>query len=192
MATTADEQASDPDLAAWVSGRRRVILQALRFHGGEANTSELREYTGLERGSFNHHMNALLNPPDDLLSAVEWMGDKAPVEVVGEAHVGTPVPARQFGLTETGEKLFGELVDDVGVQASDVRDLQQRVDELEAQSGAEQAVEAERIEKLEREKAANRERIEELEAENEELKDRFNNMADVVEGMMDGDDSPSV
>lgn len=180
MATTADEQASDPDLAAWVSGRRRVVLQALRFHGGEANTSELREYTGLERGSFNHHINALLNPPDDLLSAVEWMGDEAPVEVVGEAHVGTPVPARQFGLTETGEKLFEELVDDVGVQASDVRDLRERVDELEARSGDEQGVERERIEELEREKAANHERIEELEETTEELRDAYNEMVDVV------------
>jgi predicted ribosome quality control (RQC) complex YloA/Tae2 family protein len=181
MATTADGQESDPDLAAWVSGRRRVILQALRFFDGEANTSELREYTGLERGSFNHHINALLNPPDGLLSAVEWMDDEAPVEVVGEANVGTPVPARQFGLTETGERLFEELVDDVGVQASDVRDLQQRVDELEAQSGAEQAAEHEHIEKLEREQAAAQERIEELEAENEELKERFTQLRDYVE-----------
>jgi predicted ribosome quality control (RQC) complex YloA/Tae2 family protein len=185
MATTADEQASDPDLAAWVSGRRRVILQALRFHGGEANTSELREYTGLERGSFNHHMNALLNPPEDLLAGVEWMDEESPVEVVGEAHVGTPVPARQFGLTKTGERLFGELVDDVGVQASDVRDLRERVDELEAQSGGEQRAERDRIEKLEREKAANQERIEELEAENERIREAFNDLRSYVKSIED-------
>ena len=185
MATTADEQASDPDLAAWVSGRRRVILQALRFHGGEANTSELREYTGLERGSFNHHINALLNPPDDLLSAVEWMGDEAPVEVVGEVEVGTPVPARQFGVTETGERLFEKLVDDVGVQASDVRDLQQRVEELEAQSKPERGPEHERIEELEDD-------IEELEAEMERVKDAHNNMADFVESLAGNEDSETV
>lgn len=165
MSTTAEEQASDPDLASWVSGRRRVILQALRFHSGEANTSELREYTGLKRGSFNHHIDALLNPPDDLLSSVEWMDDEAPVKVVGEVHVGTPVPARQFGLTETGERLFEELVDEVGVQASDVRDLQQRMEELEAA------------------RAADRERIDELEQQNEKLADAFNDLRDYVKSI---------
>lgn len=189
MATTAEGHESNPDLAAWVSGRRRVILQALRFHGGEANTSELREYTGLERGSFNHHMSALLDPPDDLLSAVKWMDDEAPVEVVGEAHVGTPVPARQFGLTETGERLFGELVEDVGVQASDVRDLRERVDELEAQSGGEREAKRDRIEKLEREKAANQERIEELEETAEEFRNAYNEMVDVVNDLDEKIDS---
>lgn len=175
MATTATDQEPDPDLAAWVSGRRRVILQALRFYDGEANTSELREYTGLERGSFNHHMNALLNPPGDLLSSVEWMDDESPVEVVGEVEVGTPVKARQFALTETGERCFEEVVDDVGVQASDVHDLQQRVDELEGQSGGEQGADAERIE--------------ELEETTEELRDAYNGMVDVVNDLREKVDS---
>ena len=179
MATTADEQESEPDLAAWVSGRRRVILQALRFHSGEANTSELRGYTGLERGSFNHHINALLNPPEDLWASVEWMDGEPPVEVVGEAHVGTPVPARQFGLTETGERLFEELVDDVGVQASDVRDLQQRVDKLEAGSGAGQETDHERIEELE----AN---VKELESEIERMHEAYNDMVDVIRDLDEG------
>lgn len=134
MSTTSDEQEVEPDLVAWVSGRRRVILQALRFHDGEANTPEIREYTGLERGSFNHHMNALLNPPEHLFSTAERKDGEGLVEVVGEVEVGTPVPARQFALTEVGEGLFEDVIDDVSVQATDVRDLQQRVADLESEN----------------------------------------------------------
>lgn len=122
------------DLTAWIGGRRRIILQALRFHGGEANTSEVREYTGLPRGSFDHHINALLDPPEYLRIDDDPLDGEGLIEVTDRVDIGTPVPARQFGLTEVGEEVFGEMVDDVGVQASDVRDLQQRVAELEAEN----------------------------------------------------------
>jgi len=134
MAATSEEQDTPTDLTAWIGGRRRIILQALRFHGGEANTSEVREYTGLPRGSFDHHINALLDPPEYLRIDDDPLDGEGLIEVTDRVDIGTPVPARQFGLTEVGEEVFGEVVDDVGVQASDVRDLQQRVAELEAEN----------------------------------------------------------
>ena len=134
MAATSEEQETSTDLAAWIGGRRRIILQALRFHEGEANTSEIREYTGLPRGSFDHHINALLSPPESLRADGDRLDGEGLIEVTDRVDIGTPVPARQFGLTEVGEKVFGDVVDDVGVQATDVRDLQQRVEELEAEN----------------------------------------------------------
>jgi DNA-binding transcriptional ArsR family regulator len=134
MAATSEEQDMPTDLTAWIGGRRRIILQALRFHGGEANTSEVREYTGLPRGSFDHHINALLDPPGHLRIDGDPLDGEGLIEVTDRVDIGTPVPARQFGLTEVGEEVFGDVVDDVGVQASDVRNLQQRVAELEAEN----------------------------------------------------------
>ena len=134
MATTADEQDVETDLAAWISGRRRVILQAIRFHGGEANTSEIREYTGLSRGSFDHHIDTLLDPPEHLRTEDGWLGDAGLIEVADHVDIGAPSRARLFALTEAGEEAFEKVVDDVSVQASDVRDLQQRVEELEAEN----------------------------------------------------------
>ncbi|EMA56790.1 hypothetical protein [Halococcus thailandensis] len=192
MATTSEQSDPEADFAAWLTGHRRAILDAIRFYDDESHTSNIREYANVPRGSFNHHIEGLLNPPEKFRAAVDWLGDEGLIEVTGKAEVGKPAKARVFGLTNAGEKAFENVVDDVGIRASDVRDLRERVDELEAQSGGEQGVESDRIEKLERERAANQERIEELEAENKELKECFNHMADVVEGMMGGDDSPSV
>lgn len=166
MAATSDEQDTETDLAAWITGRRRGILQAIRFHGGEANTSEVREYTGLSRGSFDHHISTLLNPPEHLRTEDGWLGDEGLIEVAGHVNIGAPSPARLFALTETGEKSFEKVVDDVGVQADDVRDLQQRVEELEAQLQAERGVRSERIE--------------ELENENQEIREAFNELRDYV------------
>ena len=98
-------------------------------------------------------MSALLTPPKHLFSTVDRMDDEGLVEVVDEVEVGTSIPARQFALTEAGEGLFEDVVDDVSVQATDVRDLQQRIAELEA--------------------------------ENAELKERYNHMADVVDGLLE-------
>ncbi|WP_435078405.1 hypothetical protein [Halococcus sp. AFM35] len=158
MAATSDEQDTETDLAAWVTGRRRGILQAIRFHGGEANTSEVREYTGLSRGSFDHHIDTLLNPPEHLRTEDGWLGDEGLIEVAGHVNIGAPSPARLFTLTETGEKSFEKVVDDVGVQADDVRDLQQRVEELEQQN-------------------------EELAQQNEKLADAFNDLREYVKSL---------
>jgi DNA-binding transcriptional ArsR family regulator len=178
MAATDTSQDPEADLADWISGGRHDILRAIRFHGGEANTSEIKDYSGIARGSFDHHIKLLLNPPESVGADIVWLEGEGLIEETGRVGVGTPVPARQFGLTDAGEKAFEMSIGDVSIRADDVRDLQQRVEELESQSGNRQGSE--------------RERIEELEAENEELKGRFNHMADVVEDMMDGDDSPSV
>ena len=174
MATTADEQDTETDLAAWIAGRRRAILQAIRFHEGEANTSEIREYTGLSRGSFDHHISTLLNPPEHLRTEDGWLGDAGLIEVAGHVNTGAPSPARLFALTEAGEKSFEKVVDDVGVQASDVRDLRQRVEELE------------------RERDAAHEEITDLKEEMERVKDAHNDMADFVEDLAENGSSETV
>lgn len=156
MAATSSQSDSIADLAAWLTGHRRAILDAIRFYGDESNTSNIREYSGVPRGSFNHHAEALLNPPEKLLAEVDWMDGEGLIEVTGEVDVGKPAPARQFALTEVGEKAFETVIDDVGIRASDVRDLQQRVDELEAEN-------------------------ERLRDENQQLKDAFNDLRDYVE-----------
>jgi hypothetical protein len=134
MAVTTDEQGSEADLAAWISGGRQDILRAIRFHDGEANTSEIKDYSGVARGSFDHHIKMLLNPPEELRAGIDWLDGEGLVEETDRVNVGTPVRARQFGLTDAGEKAFEMVIDDVSVRASDVRDLQQRVEELEAEN----------------------------------------------------------
>ena len=156
MITTSSQSEPEADLAAWLTGHRRAILDAIRFYDGESHTSNIREYANVPRGSFNHHIEGLLNPPEKFRSEVSWLGDEGLIEITGKVDVGKPAPARVFGLTDAGERAFEEVVDDVGIRASDVRDLQQRVQELEA--------------------------------ENRELKNEFNRMADLVEGLVDGND----
>lgn len=134
MAATSDQSDSAVDFAAWLTGHRRAILVAIRFYGGESNTSNIREYSGVPRGSFNHHIEALLSPPGKFRDAVDWLDGEGLIEVTGEVDVGKPAPARKFALTEAGEKAFGKVVDDTGVRAADVHDLQERVDELEAEN----------------------------------------------------------
>lgn len=134
MSTTSGRSDPEADLAAWLTGHRRAILDAIRFYDDESNTSNIREYANVPRGSFNHHIEGLLNPPEKFRTEVDWLGDEGLIEVTGKADVGKPAPARVFGLTGTGEKAFEKVVDDVGIRASDVRDLQQRVEELEQQN----------------------------------------------------------
>ena len=134
MVTTSDQSDSVADLAAWLTGHRRAILDAIRFYGDESHTSNIREYSGVPRGSFNHHIEALLNPPEKFRERVDWLNGEGLIEVTGEVDVGKPSPARQFALTDAGEKAFETVIDDVGIQATDVRDLQQRVRELEEEN----------------------------------------------------------
>jgi hypothetical protein len=162
--TTADEPAP-ADLAVWLDGRRRAILKAIRFHDGKTHTLKIREYSGTPRGSFSHHMDLLMDPPENIRAAVDWIGDEGLVEETGEVEIGLTSPAREFALTDAGEKVFEKVINDGGVRASDVRDLKQQVEELEA------------------DRAADRERIEELEAENQEIREAFNELRDnVVDG----------
>lgn len=174
MAVSSEEETSKEDLAAWLSGGRHDILQAIRFHDGRANTSEIKDYSGVAHGSYDHHVSLLLNPPESLRAGLDWLGDEGLIEETDRVNVGTPVPARQFGLTEAGEKAFGMVIDDVSIRASDVRDLQQRVKELEAE--------------LQAEREEQSRRIEELEQENETLKESFNHMANVVENLIEEND----
>ena len=162
MAATDDTAASMSDLAAWISGHRREMLQAIRFHDGEANTSEIKDYSNVQRGSFDHHIDKLLRPPESIRETVDWLGDEGLIEETGRVDVGSPMPARQFALTESGEKAFQSVIDDISICASDVRDLQQRVEELKA------------------DRAADRERIKELESETERMKNAYNDMVDVI------------
>ena len=161
MAQTEPEHSPSVDFGVWLDGRRRAILSALQFHDGETHTLKIREYTGVPRGSFSHHIDLLLDPPENLRSGLGWL-DGGLIEETGEVEIGLPSPARQFALTDAGERALEEVNANPGVRASDVRDLQQQVEELKA------------------DRAADRERIEELESETERMKNAYNDMVDVI------------
>ena len=133
MAATSDEQASIADLASWITGRRRTILEAIRFHDGEANTSEIRDYSGVPRGSFDHHVNSLTSPPEDLRAGIDWL-DGGLIKETDRVDVGKAIPARQYALTPAGERVFETTLDDVSVRAEDVRELQQDVADLKEEN----------------------------------------------------------
>ena len=160
MVATSSQSDSIADLAAWLTGHRRAILDAIRFYGDESNTSNIREYSGVPRGSFNHHIEALLNPPEKFRAEVDWLDGEGLIEVTGEVDVGKPAPARQFALTSAGKETFEAVIDDVGVRASDVRDLQQRVEEVAAEN-------------------------QRLKDENQRIKEAFNELRDYVESVVD-------
>ena len=169
MSQTAADEPTPADLGVWLDGRRRAILKAIQFHDGKTHTLKIREYSGTPRGSFSHHMDLLMDPPENIRAAVDWIGDEGLVEETGEVEIGLTSPAREFALTETGEKTFEKVIDDGGVRASDVRDLRQQVEKLEA------------------DRAADRERIEELEQQNEKLADAFNDLRDYVRSIEDAE-----
>ena len=175
--TTADEP-TPADLGVWLDGRRRAILKAIRFHDGKTHTLKIREYSGTPRGSFSHHMDLLMDPPENIRAAVDWIEEEGLVEETGEVEIGLTSPAREFALTETGEKVFEKVIDEGGVRASDVRDLRDEVESLRAARAADR----ERIEELEA-------TAEELEETTEELRDAYNEMVDVVNDLSEQVDS---
>lgn len=162
MAQSPAESTPMVDLATWTDGRRQAILEAIQFYDGEAHTLEIRDYGDVPRGSFNHHVDLLLNPPENVRNGLDWV-DGGLIEKTGEVEIGMPSPARQFGLTAAGQRVLDEVSTTPGVSADDVRDLKQRVEELEQEN-------------------------EKLEQENETLKESFNHMADVIEDLIDQND----
>ena len=133
MAQSSPESAPSVDLAAWLDGRRQAIMKAIQFHDGEANTLEIREYGSVPRGSFNHHVDLLLDPPENLRAGLDWL-DGGLIEKTGTVEIGMPSPARQFALTDAGERALSEVGINPGVSADDVRDLKKQVAELEEEN----------------------------------------------------------
>lgn len=134
MSQTAADEPTPADLGVWLDGRRRAILKALQFHDGKTHTLKIREYSDTPRGSFSHHMDLLMDPPENIRAAVDWIGEEGLVKETGEVEIGLTSPAREFALTDAGEETVEKVIDDGGVRASDVRDLRQRVEELEAEN----------------------------------------------------------
>lgn len=171
MSQTAADEPTPADLGVWLDGRRRAILKAIQFHDGKTHTLKIREYSDTPRGSFSHHMDLLMDPPENIRAAVDWIGEEGLVKETGEVEIGLTSPAREFALTEAGEKTFEKVIDDSGVRASDVRDLRDEVESLRAA------------------READRERVEELEETAEELRDAYNEMVDVVNDLSEQVDS---
>lgn len=157
-------------LGEWIGGNRRGILRAIRFHNGEANTSEIRDDTGMSRGTFRHHIEKLLDPPENLLVDGEPLEGRSFVEVVSVEDVGSGIPARRFVLTEVGKYVFKETVNDVSIRVDDVHDLQQQVEELELELGEAQ------------------EKIESLVEENERLSELHDELAEGMEEIIKQND----
>ena len=108
------------DLVESTRGPRAGIVEGLRFHGGSANSRELRQYG--EIPSSTYHFNKLV--------------EQDMIEETGEEYAGRGGPATVYELTETGEKIADELVDGSGAATvtqieEQIDSLQQRVDDLE-------------------------------------------------------------
>ena len=101
------------DLVESTRGPRAGIVEGLRFHGGSANSRELRQYG--EIPSSTYHFNKLV--------------EQDVVEETGEEYAGRGGPATDYELTENGETVADELVD--GSEAATVTQLEEQIDSLQ-------------------------------------------------------------
>lgn len=74
------------------------IVAALREYGGQANTREIREWSGISAALISHHSSALQ--------------DAGLVEKVGMKDTGEPALATVYALTDEGERI-GMAISDV-------------------------------------------------------------------------------
>lgn len=165
MAESEAQSTPSVDLTAWIDGHRQAVLEAIRFHNGSAHTTEIREYGSIPRGSFDHHISLLEDPPASLRAETDV---EALIEESGRVDVGQPTLAREFELTADGERLLERVESSPGVRASDVQDLLVRVNELED------------------ERDAANERVAELESEVDRMQEAYNDMVDVIRDLDDG------
>jgi DNA-binding transcriptional ArsR family regulator len=95
---------------------RRLLVDALRFYGGEANSRELREHTDISRGSVQHHLSILQ----------DW----DVIKERGTEYAGRGPEATVYQLTNRGESIIGAVRQNP-ITADGFHDLEARVDDLE-------------------------------------------------------------
>lgn len=112
----------------------KAILEAIYQHGGEADTSEIKEYTGFEDNSKLHYRRKEhLEPNGFIETTTEDRGDTLSVTVWGLTEMGKNAVDRV--MTETDEPPLAERVDElreiVGEMRRDVQAFEGRVDAVE-------------------------------------------------------------
>lgn len=89
---TADEIASE------IKGKKASALRSIRFHGGSANSREIRRTGEIPSGSMYHHLSGLR--------------EMELIEQNGREHVGKGGQAKVWVLTATGEAVAERVADD--------------------------------------------------------------------------------
>ncbi|WP_423746699.1 hypothetical protein V5735_19465 [Haladaptatus sp. SPP-AMP-3] len=136
-----------------IRGHRRTLLDGLRYHGGSANTSELRTYGDVPPGSIRHHLSVL----------EEW-------ELIvqeGTERLDNGETAYKYHLTDAGSAAAEEIAESA-TTAETVESLEQKVNQQQEQ-----------LETLHDEVKLLREEVDEL----NELRAEFNRMAEIVEDL---------
>lgn len=120
--------------------KRRKILRAIEQLGGVANTSQIRETSGLETPQINYHLSVLRGEKG------EQFRDDPLVEHDGQEQLdGVPIPANIYRLTDAGRDAAAEI-DDVADPEKMLEQLEQlREDHEQLKSNFNQLLE--RIEK---------------------------------------------
>lgn len=142
METPADR---DEMYAKLKRNRERILLSMFRH--GDLKSREIREQTGLSRGSKNHHFNVLQ----------EW----GLIEEVGRDNTTGGHPERVFGLTDEGREFTDEYLTDERERPDSyelrVQRLEDEIDDLKtANERLEDEVEALREEKADRDETEER------------------------------------
>ncbi|WP_248911071.1 hypothetical protein [Halocatena marina] len=102
--------------------QRSALVEAMNFHGGRANSRELREYADVPKGSMQHHLSTL----------VEW----EVFEPVGETeYAGKGPGAAVYAFTAKGQAVADD-VHTTAVTADDVQDLREEVAALREKQAA--------------------------------------------------------
>ena len=109
------------DLVESTRGPRAGIVEGLRFHGGSANSREIRQYGDIP--SSTYHFNRLV--------------EQDMIRETGQEYVTEGGSATAYELTDLGEKIADEILDQSGAATTvaqledQIDSLQQRVDDLE-------------------------------------------------------------
>lgn len=111
-----EQPATKEELLDKLRGRRRELIAGLRFHGGTANSQDLRKYSDVPKGSIHYHMQKL----------VQW----ELVEQTGSEHVGARKKAKVYELTGKGETISQEVTH-TPVTTGDFAGHEERLDALE-------------------------------------------------------------
>ena len=154
--------------------KSKRILEAVYNHGGEAESGEIKEYTGIDdNGKLHYRINKKLEPAG--LVETRTIED-------GDRRLGVKVTE----LTDDGQRVVGNIFDEDGgptladrmeMLESDFEDLRESVLEYQGQT-AEAIEKGERFEELALEAEAALDRIEVLDEHIEELRRRVDHVED--------------
>lgn len=107
------------------NGKRAAILFALEDLGGTANTSQIREESGIDTHQLNYHLQVLRGE-----SGERFRGDPL-VETDGQEQLDdVPIPANIYRLTDAGRDAIEDLDESAAIDPS--AELEEVRSELQA------------------------------------------------------------